>query len=209
MKRLSRLLLGILSCFVLLYSTAHAESDRAFLSKTIRAKLTEPSEIFNAKYGRRSITLKRLATSECEMRLALWTLMGEPVQTYEFRMPRLREIDLSRQTMITRIALQSVATSVNQRRTTSPIHGGITQSTSAWMCWIKSSTWISAFRLRHTVTLNSLPEEYRSEWTNIRTGRVLYEWHFKSVYPFDITQVLLESAPGQMGLGHSRKSTMG
>ena len=92
MKRLSRLLLGILSCFVLLYSTAHAESDRAFLSKTIRAKLTEPSEIFNAKYGRRSITLKRLATSECEMRLALWTLMGEPVQTYEFRMPQLREM---------------------------------------------------------------------------------------------------------------------
>ena len=92
MKRLSRLLLGMLSCFVLLYSTAHAESDRAFLSKTIRDTLTNLSRYHVAKSGRRTITLKTLEYSRAEMRLALWTLMGEPVQTYEFRMPQLREM---------------------------------------------------------------------------------------------------------------------
>ena len=79
----------IASCLWLSHPTAHAESDKAFLTKTIKERLEETAEIIFARYGRRTITLKRLPTSHYEMRLALWTLMGEPVQLYEFRMPRL------------------------------------------------------------------------------------------------------------------------
>ena len=74
------------------HPAAHAESDREFLKKTIKENLEDPSEIIFAKYGGRTITLTRLATSQYEMRLALWTLMGEPVQHYECRMPRLSSL---------------------------------------------------------------------------------------------------------------------
>ena len=159
MKRLSRLLLGILSCFVLLYSTAHAESDRAFLSKTIRAKLTEPSEIFNAKYGRRSITLKRLATSECEMRLALWTLMGEPVQTYEFRMPRLRELIFEADDDYTnRVTISSIGES---KENDIAYHGGSTVYVSLDV--LDKIEYVDFSFSIETYSLYSLPEEYRSE----------------------------------------------
>ena len=79
----------IASCLWLSHPEAHAESDRAFLNKTIKENLEDPSEIIFAKYGGRTITLTRLATSQYEMRLALWTLMGAPVELYECRMPRL------------------------------------------------------------------------------------------------------------------------
>lgn len=82
----------IASCLCVSQPEAYAESDREFLSKTIKEHLEDPSEIELAKYGRRTITLKRLQISRYEMRLALWTLVGEPVQLYEFRMPRLRSL---------------------------------------------------------------------------------------------------------------------
>ncbi len=81
----------IASCLWLSHPAAHAESDRAFLKKTIKENLegASSSEIIFARYGRRTITLKPLATSQYEMRLALWTLMGEPVELYECLMPHL------------------------------------------------------------------------------------------------------------------------
>lgn len=82
----------IASCLWLSQPEVHAESDRSFLNKTIKETLEDPTEIIFARYGRRTITLKRLATSQYEMRLALWTLMGEPVHLYECRMPRLRSL---------------------------------------------------------------------------------------------------------------------
>ncbi len=159
MKRLSRLLLGILSCFVLLYSAAHAESDRAFLSKTIRAKLTEPSEIFSAKYGRRRITLKPRATSGCSMRLALWTLMGEPVQTYEARMPRLRELIFEADDDYTnRVTISSIGES---KENYISYHSGskvyVSQDVLDKIEYVDFS-----FSVK-THGFSSLPEEYRSQ----------------------------------------------
>ena len=75
-------LVGIASCLWLSPPEARAESDREFLNKTIKETLEDPSKIHSAKYGRRTITLERLATSRYEMRLALWTL-GTPVHRNE------------------------------------------------------------------------------------------------------------------------------
>ena len=81
----------IASCLWLSHPEAHAEPDRSFLSKTIKQNLEGEgsTEIVFAKSGRRTIMLERLATDRYEMRLGLWILMGEPVQLYECRMPRL------------------------------------------------------------------------------------------------------------------------
>ncbi len=164
MKRLSCLLLGILGCLLLLHSAAPADSDRAFLSKTIKAKLREPSDIFNAKYGRRSITLMRLATSDCELRLALWTLMGEPVQTYEFRMPRLRELIFEADDgYANRVTVSSVGDSEENDIS---FHGGssvyVTQDVLDKIQYVGFSFSIN------THQLSPLPEKYRSDnnsWT--------------------------------------------
>lgn len=85
-------LVVIANCLWLSQPEAHAELDRSFLNKTIKEHLEDPSKIIFAKSGRRTITLERLATSQYEMRLALWTLVGEPVQLYECRMPHLRSL---------------------------------------------------------------------------------------------------------------------
>lgn len=46
-------------------------------------------DLYEAKYGRRSMWVETRPTEDFEMRLALWPLVGEPVEHYEFRMPRL------------------------------------------------------------------------------------------------------------------------
>ena len=45
-----------------------------------------------AKYGRRSMSVTSWGTEGFEMRLTLGTLLDEPVEQYEFRMPRLRNL---------------------------------------------------------------------------------------------------------------------
>ena len=92
MKHLSRLLMGSLVCFGLLNSAVLAESDRAFMSKTIKDTLRNWSRSHAAKFRRRTVTLETLEDSRAELRVALWTLVGEPVHTYEFRMPQLRKL---------------------------------------------------------------------------------------------------------------------
>ena len=87
----SLILVVIASCLWLSPLEARAESDREFLNKTIKETLEDPSKIHSAKYGRRTITLERLATSRYEMRLALWTL-GTPVHLFEFHMPGLSSL---------------------------------------------------------------------------------------------------------------------
>ena len=161
-KCLCGLLTAILGCLPLLHSSAHADSDRAFLSKTVRAKLTEPSDIHNAKDGRRGITLKRLATSECEMRLALWTLMDEPVQTYEFRMPRLRELIFEADDgYANRVTVSSIG---DPNEDYIAYHGGSTVYVSLDV--LDKIKYVDFSFSIETYNLSPLPEKHRSAGNN-------------------------------------------
>ncbi len=188
MKCLAGLLTAILSCLLLLHSTARGESDRDFLSKTVRAKLTEPSDILEGKYGRRSVTLKRLATSDCEMRLALWTLMGEPVQTYEFRMPRLSELIFEADDgFANRITISSVGDS---KENDISFHGGSTVYVSQDV--LDKIQYVNFSFSIETYGLFPLPEKHRSEgnpWS--------FASHFKAYIHLNNPGVL--EAPGEWG----------
>ena len=71
-----------------------SEEDKAFLSKPIKVTLKNTDESFETKDGQRTVTGYRVATDLYELRLSLWTLMGEPAALYLFRMPRMSKLVL-------------------------------------------------------------------------------------------------------------------
>ena len=190
MKRLSVQLSGILGSLLLFHTAAQADEDKAFLGNTIKAKLREPSDIFNAKYGRRSITLMRLATSDCEVRLALWTLMGEPVQTYEFRMPRLRELIFEADDgFANRVTVSSVGDSDEDDIS---FHGGSTVYVSQNV--LDKIQYVGFSFSIDTHHLSPLPEKYRSEPQLLVACELVSRVHpFVEPGRFEIT--------GELGLG--------
>ena len=92
MKRFYLVLAVIASCLWHLVGLAQAQPDKAFLGKPIKVTLKNTDMSFETKYGQRSVTGYRVATDKYELRLSLWTLMGEPVEHYVFRMPRVNSL---------------------------------------------------------------------------------------------------------------------
>ena len=58
----------------------------------IAAHLVDPQDLHAATYAGRSMWVEHLATDSFEMRVSLWLLLGEPVQRYEVRTPRLQRL---------------------------------------------------------------------------------------------------------------------
>ena len=92
MKRFCVVLVVIASCLWHLAGPTEAQPDKAFLSKPIKVTLKNTDMSFETKYGQRTVTGYRVATDKYELRLSLWTLMGEPVEHYVFRMPRVNSL---------------------------------------------------------------------------------------------------------------------
>lgn len=92
MKRFCVVLATVASCLWHLAGPTQAQPDKAFLGKPIKVTLKNTDMSFETKYGQRTVTGYRVATDKYELRLSVWTLMGEPVEHYVFRMPRVNSL---------------------------------------------------------------------------------------------------------------------
>lgn len=70
-------------------STPIAAQEANLPTGPITVQLEQGSNLYRAKYGSRSVWVQLLVTDSFEMRATLGMLLGEPLQKYEVRTPRL------------------------------------------------------------------------------------------------------------------------